>query len=582
MKEIEQIYDYNHKVAVKDKLFTPLSGVKLNEGLFKTVFENNIKFLDKLDMGSMMYWFDIKTNTPTNAEPYRGHFEDNLKGSTLSMFLMGAGNILRWVDDENLRNKVHILMERLRTAAEDDGFLMPIDKTRFAHREYPHYVRIWLTYALCAVALSCDEDAYSMLRKWQDWFNNCIDLPIIKYLELAFQGIVASTYVYFTPIGTKKDIEVAIEAYEEPWRLAQFMRREKDAVHKRVQPGKEPHAHGTELEAFEGYLDLYRATGRNYYLDAVLGAYELYKRDWQHAGGGIVMCEGMNEANYPGCNWISPRYRYNELCCTAFWLYLNLRLHRLFPDKEEYMGEVEKSLFNIAFANQEGGEGIRYFAYLEEKKQKPGLVHCCCGVGTRIFGSLPEYIYSVSNDTISVNLYTPSEIEWNGVTLKSEADIPYSDKVKLTLKMEGSKQFKLKLRIPAWAVEDAEIKVNGNTVATGKAGTYEDIERVWNDGDVITYTLKMDFRLTKYKGADELPNFSRYAIEYGPILYAVAGPDFKRARLVGWGIDDFKKWLIPTEKPLVYNIAMKDGYRLVPYMDIGGDEEFTCFPVFNE
>lgn len=582
MRKIEQIYDYNDKMVVKDVLFTPLSGVRLNEGLYKKAFEDNIRYLDELNMGSMMYWFDIKTNTPTDAEPYKGHFEDHLKGSTLSIFLMGAANALRWVDDKNMHEKVRILMERLKTAAEDDGFLMPVDKRHFAYKEYPHYVRIWLTYALCAVALSCNEDAYAILRKWQDWFNNCIDLPIIKYLELAFQGVVASTYVYSTPIGTKKDIDVTIEAYEEPWRLAQFMRREKDAVHIRIQPGREPHAHGSELEAFEGYLDLYRATGRNYYLDAVMGAYELYKRDWQHAGGGIVMCEGMQENNHPGCNWINVNNRYNEVCCSSFWMNICMRLHRLFPDKEEYINEVEKSLFNVVMANQNGKDGVRTYAYMEEKKRKPAYVSCCCGVATRIFGSLPELIYSVSKDTVSVNLYTPSEIDWNGVTLKSEADIPYNEKVKLTLYMAAANKFKLKLRIPSWTTEKAEIRINGEPAATGGAGSFVTIERAWNNGDVITYSLKMGFRLTKYKGADELPNFSRYAIEYVPVLYAVAGTDFKHARVVGCSVDDYRKWLIPTDKSLVYDIAMKNGYKLVPYMDIGSEEEFTCYPVFNE
>ncbi|MFA6948055.1 MAG: beta-L-arabinofuranosidase domain-containing protein, partial [Eubacteriales bacterium] len=381
MKNIPQIYDYNSKLAVPDKLFTPLSGVKLAGGLFSDVYENNKQFLRKLDMGAMMYWFDKKTGTPTDATPYTGHFEDNLKGSTLSMFLMGAANSLRWSDDEELARRVHILMERLRTAADADGFLMPVDERDFAHREYPHYVRIWLTYALCAVGLSCGEGAYDILRRWQDWFNSCPDLPIIKYLELAFQGIVASTYVYTTPIGEKLDIDKTIEAYEEPWRLAQFMRRERDCVSIRHQPGREPHAHGSELEGIEGYLDLYRATGRNYYLTAVLGAWELYRADWQHVGGGIVMCEGM-EQNYPGCYWLDMKNNYNELCCTSFWIFLNQRLHRLFPDREVYVGEIEKSLYNVAIANQDGGDGIRYFAYLEGHKQESGLVHCCCGVGT--------------------------------------------------------------------------------------------------------------------------------------------------------------------------------------------------------
>lgn len=581
MKQIPQIYDYNDKCAVKDALFTPQSGVRLHDGLFKTVFDNNRRFLHKLDMGAMMYWFDQKTGTPTDAEPYRGHFEDHLKGSTLSMFLMGAANALRWVEDDSLLEKVGILLERLKTAAEPDGFLMPVDERDFAYREYPHYVRIWLTYALGAVGLACNDEAYAMLRKWQNWFNACPDLPIIRYLELAFQGIVASTYAYFTPVGERTDIDTAMQAYEEPWRLAQFMRREPDCVHIRRQPGLEPHAHGSELEGLEGYLDFYRATGVNYYRTAVLGAWELYRRDWQHAGGGIVMCENMPD-NSPGCRWLDPKNHYNELCCSSFWLSLNLRLHRLYPDEEAYMNEVEKSLFNVAFANQEGGEGIRYFAFLEQKKQRPGLVHCCCGVGTRIFGSLPEYIYSVSYDALAVNLYTPSSIEWQGVTLTSKANIPYSEQAELTLSMAAPKRFQLRLRMPAWMAADADILVNGEQAAIGHAGSYVALERDWQDGDTVRFSLAMSFRLTKYSGAEELPPFSRYAIEYGPILYAVVADTYQHARMVGWSVADFPDWLVPTDTPLVYELKMKPGYRLAPYMDLTCAEEFTCYPVFND
>ncbi|MCR5263212.1 MAG: glycoside hydrolase family 127 protein, partial [Clostridiales bacterium] len=509
--KIPQIYDYNSKLAVKDKLFTPQSGVVLRDGLFKTVFDNNREFLKKLDMGKMMYWFDKKTGTITTSEPYKGHFEDNLKGSTLSMFMMGAANALRWCDDEELRSRVQTAMDRLKSAAEPDGFAMPISKIDFPSKEYPHYTRIWLTYALCAVGLSCGEGAYEFLRNWQDWFNSCQDLPVIKYLCLAFQGVVASTYEYInTPVGVTEDIDTTVRYYEEPWRLGQFMRREKDAVHIRRQHGDEPHAHGSELEGFEGYLDLYRVTGKSYYLTAVLGAWELYNRDWEHAGGGIVMCEGM-PTNYPGCYWLDPKNNYNELCCTSFWLYLNLRLHRLFPDEEKYVSEIEKSLLNIAIANQDGGDGIRYFAYLDDKKQESGLVHCCCGVGTRIFGSLPELIYSVNDSEISVDLYTPSKIKWErsegDVTVEMDADVPYSDDVRLKFGMAAPSEFTVRLRIPSWATEEVKVYINGELAATGVPGTYLVIKRLFSDGDEINYSLKQSFRLTRYRGADEIAGF---------------------------------------------------------------------------
>jgi len=578
MKNIPQMPQYNAKLKVKDQLFTPQSGVKLHDGLFSQVFDNNREFLRTLDMGAMMYWFDIKTNTPTDAQPYRGHFEDNLKGSTLSMFLMGAANALRWVEDDDLSARIGTLTDRLYSAAEEDGFLMPVDQRNFAHREYPHYVRIWLSYALEALGLAVDEHAYVVLRKWQNWFNNCPDLPIIKYLELAFQGVVASTSVYLSPVGQWEDIDTTIRYYEEPWRLAQFMRREKNAVHIRVQPGTEPHAHGSELEAFEGYLDLYRATGRNYYLNAVLGAHELYKNDWQHAGGGIVMCEGM-PTNYPGCGWLNAKNHYNELCCTSFWLYLNQRLHRLFPDREDYTAEIEQSLFNIAIANQDGGEGIRYFAFLEGHKQPSGKVHCCCGVGTRIFGSLPEFLYSIGENTLAVNLYAPSEIDFDGFRLVSEGNIPYADDVRLPVRTASPRELTLRLRIPGWVSDEVPVSINGEPAAVGKPGSYLVLNRVWTDGDRITFTLPQTFRLQKYRGAEEIAGKTRYALLRGPILYALCGEN--PLDFADWTTADFADWLEPEGDSLHYRVKGTD-YRLLPYFELGNDIEFTCYPIMKE
>lgn len=579
MNNIPQINDYNGKLRVKDGLFTPQTGVTLDGGLFAQVFRNNFTFLTHLEDDRMTYWFDKKAGREPKAERYSGHFEDNLKGSTLSMFLMGACNLLRWADDPILRARVDKLAAVLAESQEADGFLMPVDKRDFAWREYPHYVRIWLTYALHAYGTTHGGD-YSLLRSWQDWFNSCEDLPIIKYLELAFQGVVASPYVYMTPAGKYDDIQTTIDYYEEDWRLAQFMRREPDCVSVRKQPGREPHAHGTELESFEGYLDLYRATGRNYYLSAVLGAWELYHRDWEHPGGGIVMCEGMSK-NYPKCYWLSPENNYNELCCTAFWLFLNQRLHRLFPDEEKYVAEIEKSLYNIAIANQDGGDGIRYFAYLEGSKQASGLVHCCCGVGTRIFGCLPEFVFSLAPGRLSVDLYTDATIEdsANGLKAVLRGDAAGSDEATLTLDLEGEKELELRLRIPCWSSADVPVELNGETIGVYPAGTYAVIRRTFRGGDVLKLTFSRAFRLTAYEGAEQIDGgkLKRYYIERGPLLYAVTGGDLTRCTHVGWGREDFESWLTPDGDG--WTIASHPGMKLEPYYRLPAGQTFTCCPV---
>ena len=578
-----QHWQYNDKMVKQDKVYSPLYGVELKDGLFKQTFDNNRAFLKQFKMSDLLYWFDEKLGNSTDGKPYRGWFEDSLKGQSASLYLMGAGNALRWVDDPELREGVNTILDKLEECEEEDHFMMPITKYEFTDYEYPHYTRIWLNYGLIAAGLAGESRAWDMLRRWQDWFNHCDDLPIIRYTNLAFQGIVGSTYVYQTPVGVARDYEVAQQYYEEDWRLAQFMRRERDAVHKRFQPGEEPHPHGTEIEAFEGYLDLYRITGAPYYLKAVLGARELYRRDWQHPGGGIVMCEYLTAD--PGCGWIAKKYPYNELCCAAFWINFNHRLHRLFPDTEDYVNEIEKSIYNIGIANQDGEENIRYFAHLEGEKDKGGKVTCCCGVGTRLFGKLPEYLYSISENSLYVDIYAASAINWQRDTgcarIETETAMPASGKVQINIGLEAPASFTLALRMPQWMSEPCDVRINGRTVAEGIPGTYLKLDREWSDGDQVTFTLGMTFRATKYTGRDNIVRMDRWSYEYGPMLFAVTGPHTNNQSV--WIRHDPERpgdWLIPTEDPLRFAVKGDDAHCLEPYWRLTDDVPMTCFPVF--
>ena len=501
-----QYWDNNDKNVIQDRIFTPLNGVRLEPGLFLETFENNLTYLKSLDRDAMLYWFRRRAGRPAPGQPYRGHFEDNIKGQTAGLFLMGAGHALRWIEDPELRRGLTAVVDEIAGCAEADGYLMAVPKTEFGTKEYPHYVRIWLTYGLTAAALAGHGGAFGLLRRWQDWFNQCDDLPVIRYLMLAFQGVVASTYLYNTPAGRRRDIETTVQYYEEDWRLAQFINNERDAIHKRSQPGIEPHPHGTEIEAMEGYLDLYRATGKHYYLRAVRNFYKLYQDDWQYPGGGIAMCEA--ELSYPQCYWLDNNRHYNELCCSSFWLLLNQRFHRLDPDNESYVAEIEASIYNIGIANQNHGKNIFYFAHLDrEKKNYDSLVHCCCGVGTKLFGALPEYIYSIAPDALYIDLYAASVLTWERglepVEIRMACAMPYDAAVSLAITC-APQRFALHVRIPRWTDGAVDLLVNGRTAASGLPGSYAVIERAWRTGDAVSFNLPFAWRLTKYVGAEQV------------------------------------------------------------------------------
>ncbi len=586
---MEQYYDYNHKLKVKDELFTPIHGVRLTHGLFKKIFDNNIEYnLTQLDMDRMRYWFDVKAGREPKAERYEGHFEDNLKGQTASQYLMCAGNVLRWEEIPRVREGLREVLDFLEDSQETNGFLMPIDKSDFAYREYPHYVRIWLTYALIAAANSGEKRAFRMLRLWQDWFNRCPDLPVIKYLELAFQGVVASPLVYNTEIGVEEDMEITIEHYEEPWRLAQFIENEPWAVKTRRQHGKEPHPHGSELEAFEGYLDLYRYTGKPYYLNAVKKCMRQYKGDWQHPGGGIIMCERFNGADQGHrLIYYNKAMRYNELCATAFWMGLNQRLHRLFPDEESYVFELEQSLYNIACAAQVGTENIINFMILDGYKLRSGTPNnCCCGVGTKIFASLPEYLFTMNKSTISCDIYASAELDWQtehgNVKVTEETEYPYDSKVKLTIEPEIPHEFTLRVRIPHYATNDVDVYINGEKFATGKTGSYLPIFRQWNAGDTVEFEIPFGFAMHAYEGEHDVEGYARKAFTYGPILLAIRGEkNHENGTVVEGAPEEFIEKLKPNGRPLCFCIEGLDGYTAEPFFDFQ-EGEFVCFPLFKK
>jgi len=271
---------------------------------------------------------------------------------------------------------------------------------------------------------------------------------------------------------------------------------------------------------------------------------------------------------------------------------LNQRFHLLNPEEEKYVNEIEKSIYNVAIANQYGPEGIRYFAKLVDRKygdHVPNTHHCmntCCeGQGTRVFGSLPEYIYSVAADGIYVDLFAASEITCSvsnkSMDLTMKTKFPYDPKVELIAGNSQPVECKIRIRIPSWVPENMSVMVNGKESGTGKPGTYFLIDRKWEKGDVISFTLPMDFRVTEYSGLEKGFEENHYAIEYGPILMAMVGVKAKKSDIgVKAGPENIKEMLRPVQgKPLHFSIEGNSEFEYWPYFEVQ-DEPFSCFPEF--
>jgi len=559
----------------------PLGGVTLNGGLFQTAMENNIGYLlNSYSVDELLRQFRDRAgipNPPGLRKPKTKFWEHDLAGSNAGRFLMGAGNTLRWINHPELRRRLNAVVDGIAECSGPNGYIMAYPKNTIFFSERGAYTRAWLTHGLIEAGHAGNRKAFEMLRGYYDWFNQCSYLPyMMRFAIQGGQGMIGNTRLYFTPVGKPADIQVIQRYFQQDFWLDRLAARDENSVWQ--YPYDRPHCY--LLTDILAYLDVYRATGDPRILRSVKGAWDLFHNNWENIGGSTSIIE------YVVCPPKSYRLKVKleELCGNAFWAFLNQRLHELDPEKEAYVTEIEKSIYNVALANQAGTAGFRYHALLTHRKEKPTQINTCCeGQGTRLIGSLPEHIYSVASDGLYVNLFEPSTIRWkqNGQTLrlKMTTKFPFHPDVRLEFSAARPANAKIRVRVPSWAVGDMAVKVNGRHAATGRPGSYVTIDRRWSTGDAVTFRLPAELRVTRYTGTDQIPGHERSAILYGPVLLAAVGTPEVRLRGVDAAHPErLAHMLEPQEgKPLHYAVKSNPGIYYLPYWQVD-TQPFNCLP----
>jgi DUF1680 family protein len=162
---------------------------------------------------------------------------------------------------------------------------------------------------------------------------------------------------------------------------------------------------------------------------------------------------------------------------------------------------------------------------------------CCVGTGMENHGKYNQFIYTHTADSLYLNLFIPSELDWRdkGVKIRKETEFPFEEGSKLTV-TDGASEFTLLVRYPGWVAKGAlGITVNGERVpCTNQPSSYVSIQREWKRGDVVQITLPM------HNSVERMPNVPGYiAFMHGPILLAAkTGTEDLKGLIAGddrWG-----------------------------------------------
>ena len=202
----------------------------------------------------------------------------------------------------------------------------------------------------------------------------------------------------------------------------------------------------------------------------------------------------------------------------------------------QYADELERVLYNGFLSGVSlAGDTFFYANLLEVDPKAPYFrkrerikpfrqgwfdTACCPPNVIRTLAALGRYLYSENSEGVAVHMYVSGEVTAHVgdtvVTLKQEPRYPWDGDVAITLELDSTAEFDLRLRIPGWC-NDAELEINGSPVEFQTEKGYAVMHRIWQTGDTVVLRLAMPVRRI-YSDRRVCSSAGKVALRRGPII----------------------------------------------------------------
>jgi uncharacterized protein len=305
-----------------------------------------------------------------------------------------------------------------------------------------------------------------------------------------------------------------------------------------VLPNKHAYSH---VNAFSSAMQAYFVDGNPMHLRAAKNGFDFVLAQSFATGGW-----GPNERFIiPGSGELGDSLHTThasfETPCGAYGHFKAARNLMAATGESRYGDSMERVLYNTILGAppmKSDGTAFYYSDYNEGGAKAYFELKCPCCSGTlgQILADYGMSAYLVGEHSIFVNLYTPSRIFWRQhgrrVTLEQSTSYPLDSEITIVVNTARPEAFSIGLRIPVWAGAASSVAVNGKRLEQALLpGTFQKIQRSWNDGDRIELTLDRSLRLEPVD--EKHPDL--LAIVQGPLaLFAVGDRflPFKRSELL--------------------------------------------------
>jgi len=520
----------------------PLTAVRLLPSPYADAVQANFAYLLRLDPDRFLHNYHRFAGLPTKGAIYGGWESDTIAGEGLGHYLSALSLMHAQTGNPALKPRIDYIVAELARVqqAQGDGYVAGFmrkrkDGTVVDGKEiFPEIMRGEIRSAGfdlngCWVPLYNWHKVFAGLFDAQAYTGNEQALKVAQGLA----GYIGKVFACLTDEQVQQVLACEHGGINESF--AELYARTRDmrwlALAQRLYHNKvlAPLAQGrdelanlhsnTQIPKLIGLARLHELTGQARDADAVNF---FWKRVTQHHS---YVIGGNGDREYfsaPDTIAAHITEQTCEACCSYNMLKMTRHLFSWAPDAA-YFDYYERTHLNHILAHQNPRTGM--FTYMtplmsgmaREFSSEDNDFWCCVLSGMESHAKHGDSVYWEHGDTLFVNLFIPSTVDWQAADAKLELNTryPYEGDIELKVRrLAGPRTFTLALRIPAWAKRHT-VLVNGSPQPAGTDKGYVLLRRRWKAGDVVRLSLPLDLRLEAAAGNDRM-----VALLRGPMVLA--------------------------------------------------------------
>ncbi|HXH98852.1 MAG TPA: beta-L-arabinofuranosidase domain-containing protein [Sphingobacteriaceae bacterium] len=559
----QQVFD------TKRMVLTPFeyNEVKLQNSPLSRQFKEVENYYLAISNDDLLKGFRERAGLPTNGAKNLGGWYSNDLFHIFGQLLSGMSRLYAVSGNEALKTKVTTLINEWSKTIDKDGYFFYSKKPNARHYVYEKMVG-----GLVDAHLFTDnKQALLQLDIISDWAIKNLTRERI-YGQTQSEWYTLSENLYRAYQVTKDE---KYRDFGKVWEYPEYW----NSYLNGTPPIEKTRHHGySHLNTLSSAAAAYLTSGDKKYEEIIKNAYDFFTNTQTFATGGF----GPNERLLPTDKLVEAlRSTHNsfETQCGSWAIFKFSKYLMEITGDAKYGDWIEKMTINGIGANipMSGDGKVLYYSDYNPRQGTKHNYHlgwsCCVGTRPQAVAEYADLVYFKGADGLYVNLYTPSKINWNGLSVNQTTSYPETNHTEFDITSNTlGKKVVLAFRHPSWAKQTPVIWVNGKVVSPVIANNWLKIDRVWKKGDKV----KMVFPMNLY--ADRLDDSLQFptAIMYGPVAMAVNVTDHYPSVIA----DENNLSAIFSQlpgSPLTFKVKNYPDLTLRPYYQFAAEEPYILY-----